>query len=338
MRIGKDDSQTNQNDPSFSHIMKNPLIALAAPMLGFLAFASLSHAQSSARADAARGTQNTTGIPAQTLTPAPGEDAPALPGDEYYGVQKVIVRQTNWEPWQAGGFAGLSYATNPALLSDNEIDDFYFRGGVYVNYTPHLTGNWFGDFGLSQSFYDYDDLDVLDFAQTYATAGVLYSFPLDAPAAIRNTVASLRYRYEMLTEIDRLSNDFFSEHSVQFALQRTFRVSRGHRAIAGLSGAWSLDSTLDIAARDEYALYFGYRVEWTPEFSTSASVRTAIYDYRDFSRTDWNNILGVSAEYKLTDWASLGAGVSWMFNESDESVFDYNNGDMGVIVSLNITF
>lgn len=319
--------------------MKNIILALATPVVGSLVFPSLALAQSApARADAARGTTTQAPAAAQQIAPAPGEEAPKLPGDADYGVQKIVVRRSNWEPWQAGAFAGMSYSTNPALLPDNGKDDFYFRGGAYVNYTPQITGNWFADIGLSQSFYNYDKLDALDFAQTYASAGVLYATPADAPALIRNTVATLRYRFENLTDVDNLSDDFFTDHSIQLGAQRTFRISRGHRAYVGVSGSWSVDASVDSAARDEYAALFGYRIEWTPEFSTSADVRSAIYDYRDADRLDWNNILSVSAEYKFTEWASLGANFGWIFNSSDESVFDYNSGDIGAMVNLSIRF
>ena len=43
-------------------------------------------------------------------------------------MQKVIVRRSNWEPWQAGVFAGMSYSTNPAsndlrLVRKGKVED-----------------------------------------------------------------------------------------------------------------------------------------------------------------------------------------------------------------------
>jgi hypothetical protein len=51
-----------------------------------------------------------------------------------------------------------------------------------------------------------------------------------------------------------------------------------------------------------------------------------------------NEILSVSANYRVRDWLTLSALSSFSWNQSNHSVFDYNVANIGGGVALELKF
>lgn len=258
-----------------------------------------------------------------------------------FGEQAILYRRSNWEPWSIAADFGGFYTDNVALSNSNEIDDSYFRAGLDLGYTPHLKGNFFGDVSLRYHNFSYDETDALDFDLLQADAGFLYILPYTAGDrwgwAKRDTTLFSRYQYQQMTE-SGFGERFYEEHALSLGAQRSLQIRRGHQAFVGLVSQLAFESDPAVTKRNEYALYAGYQIKWTSQLSTGLQYRGAYYDYREGGRNDWNNILSLTAAYKITDWAILKASLSLTENQSNRGQFDYSNFSAGGGLSLQVSF
>ncbi|MGI8601525.1 MAG: hypothetical protein ACR2OZ_00840 [Verrucomicrobiales bacterium] len=120
--------------------------------------------------DAARGAMDQSTIQAQAGSldqagtgPMSGasEHAPKMEGDEEFGVQRVLYRRSNWEPFNVRFDLSSSYTSNVALVSEGEQDDWFLRSGIQFSYTPQLKGGLFFSTTFSDQVYRYADASFL---------------------------------------------------------------------------------------------------------------------------------------------------------------------------------
>lgn len=305
------------------------------------------HAQQ--RVDAARGTaaqsevsggmtdlQQSGGNSSET-----GEAAPKMEGDEEYGVQKILYKRSNWDPWSFRFDFGGSYTSNVALVDKGEVDDFYLQSGVTLGYVPQIKGGLFARAVLSDQIYRYADADVFDFDLLRAQAGLLYAFPRAGTACdplLGNLILYADYNFYRISEPWDWGDDNFDNQSISIGGDKTWRFSRGHSIVAGLSADWSVDASRPEPQRDEYTAYVAYKVKWTSNVESTLAYRAAYYDYSEADRGDFNQIVSLGVEYKLTDWLRFNTSVSGTFNNSDRSLYDYNAFNAGVFASLVVSW
>ncbi len=249
-----------------------------------------------------------------------------------YGTQEILVRRTEWEPWNVIAQAGVFWTDNAALTTANEIDDFYFYSGALISYTPRIVGNLFGDFSISQYFYLYDELDVLDFDIFEADAGFLYIFQ-----NFFDVTAFGRYGYDRITD-SGFGDEVYTNHGITLGLQKVFRFTRGQAFTLGYSSKLTIDGDPEIAQRDEHAVFAAYTAQWFEKFLTAISYRGAFYDYDELGRDDWNHSIVFLAEYEFFEWLSLQATTSYTYNASNLDVFDYSNWILGGTINLIARF
>jgi hypothetical protein len=298
--------------------------------------------------DAARGAadQSGAGIATGRMTPeiagtlGAGEYAPKMEGDEEFGVQRILYRRSNWEPFTVRFDLSGNYTSNVALLDVAEQDDFFLRSGVQFNYTPQLKGGLFFTTTLSDQIYRYADATFFDFDLWQADIGLIYATPQQGTIydpIFGDVTSYLRYGYYRITDPWDWGDNIFDNHSILTGVQKLWRFSRGHQAYLGLASDWSIEASDDLPRRDEHSIYVGYRVRWTNEFETNLQYRAAWYDYDAFGRDDFYQILSLGLEYKFREWLRAGAYVSGTFNNSDREAFDYKvfNTGVGLAVVIN---
>lgn len=321
---------------------------LRSPTLLLLALSLPAALQAQNRADTARGAAAQSNFSGNAALPdggasgsSTGETAPALEGDEEYGVQKVLYKRSNWEPWSFRFDFGGSYTSNVALVDKGEVDDFYLQSGVTLGYVPQIKGGLFGRAVVSDQIYRYDEADAFDFDLLRAQAGFLYAFPRAGTSfdpLLGNLVLSVDYNFYRIAEPWDWSSESFDNHSIALGADKTWRFSRGHSLTAGLAADWSLDASRPQPQRDEYTAYLAYKVKWTSNLESTLAYRAAIYDYSEVDRSDFNQIVSLGMECKIRDWLRLNTAVAGTFNNSDRTAFDYNSFNAGVFCSLVATW
>ena len=60
--------------------------------------------------------------------------------------------------------------------------------------------------------------------------------------------------------------------------------------------------------------------------------------YDSGGRTDVSEILALSGNYRIRDWLTVSAVTTFVANQSNQSVFDYNVFNIGGGVSLSWKF
>ena len=73
-------------------------------------------------------------------------------------------------------------------------------------------------------------------------------------------------------------------------------------------------------------------------FSVDAVGRVIVKDYYKGDRTDINEILALTANYRPNAWLTLSAIATLSWNQSNQSVFDYNVADLGGGVGVTLKF
>lgn len=259
---------------------------------------------------------------------------------EFGVVEEVDYRKSNWEPWKITLSGDVHYYDNirsidllaPTLagvLSDE--DDFVFRSGLAVQYTPLITENLFFDTTISQDFYRFDKLNQLDFDYTSGDVGLIYVIQ-----SLRDLQLFARYRYEHL-ESGTFSGKIYGNHSAEIGAQQVYRFAPGHSVFGAVKAQLSLDASPDISQFDEYSLNAGYKWESDP-FAVSFLYRLAYSDFDGLDRADYNHVLMLRGEYHLRDWITFMADTSFTSNVSDLKAFSYDTYGVGVGLSMQMTF
>jgi len=268
-----------------------------------------------------------------------GEVAPPMEGDDEFGVQRILYRRSNWEPFAVSLDFGVHYTDNVALVDRAEEGDTFFRSAFRASYTPQLKGGWFFTASAGTEVYRYDDASFFDFDLLSFDTGFLYATPQQGTIfdpVFGDVVAHVLYRYYRISEPWEWGNQDFDNHSLAVGAQKTWRISRGHQAWIGLNADWSLEASDAAPRRDEYSATAGYRIKWTSAIETSLLYRAAYYDYDSFGRDDVNQIVAFDLSWRLTDWLTAVASVSAVFNDSDTDVFDYDALTTGATLSFAV--
>ncbi len=316
---------------------KSSAVLLAALSIGLSHPLSAQVPADSARARSSqtlRAPEISTDGPSQA---APGEVAPKMEGDSEYGVQKILYRRSNPEPFNVSLDLGYYYTDNVALVERGKQDDFFLRSGLRLSYTPQLKGNLFFSTSAGSEVYRYHDASFFDFDLLSFDAGLLHATPRQGTAydpLFADVVSWLRYSFYRISEPWDWGDSVFDNHSIVLGFQKTWRISRGHQLFAGANADWSLDAGEPLPQRDEYSVFAGYKVKWTPDLESNLVYRAASNEYQEFDRSDINQVVSLGLTYQFNDWLAATGSFSAVFNDSDRSAFDYESLNTGVTLVL----
>ena len=259
---------------------------------------------------------------------------------EFGEIEEVTYRKSNWEPWRITVGGDIHYYDNirsidllaPTLagvLSDE--DDFVYRAGLSVQYTPLITNNLFLDTSLTQEFYRFDKLNQLDFDYTAGDVGLIY-----VVQSLRDLELFARYRYENL-ESGTFDGKIYGFHSAEIGAQQVYRFAPGQSVFGQVKARFGLDASPDITGFDEYSLNVGYKWE-RDAFEASLLYRLAYSDFDEIDRSDYNHVVMLRGAYHFRDWLTFAADTSFTSNNSDLKAFDYDTYGVGVGLSFEMTF
>ncbi len=141
------------------------------------------------------------------------------------------------------------------------------------------------------------------------------------------------YNYNRLTEHE-FDGEFYSNHSIALTAELPFRIGRAQQVGIGVDTNVSVASDPQSPRRHEFNGYVGYTVNLTRSLTASAVARAAVRDYVEGDRTDVSEILGLTATYRFTKWLSASATSTLAWNQSNQSVFDYDVANVGGAVSV----
>ena len=254
------------------------------------------------------------------------------PSDKDIGEQQILKRVEEYKPFTISVYSPFYWTSNAALVSRGEQDDVLVAPGVTLMYEPRITETLYGQVGVVQQFFFYDQLTELNFASLDVIAGLHYYLPQFHNLSLRGY-----YDYNRLTDTDNF-DELFGNHSIILTAELPFRVARAQQIVLGTALNLSFAGNPESPRRNNYSLYGNYDLALSRFFSLDAGFQFVVRDYYSGDRTDVNEILALSANYRVRDWLTLSALSSFSWNQSNQSVFDYSVANIGGGVALTLKF
>ena len=243
-----------------------------------------------------------------------------------------MKRVEEYKPFTISVYSPVYWTSNAALVSRGEQDDVLVAPGVTLMWEPRITQTLYAQVGVVQQFFLYDQLTELNFASLDVIAGLHYYLPQFHNLSLRGY-----YDFNRLTDTHDF-DEIFVNHSIILTAELPFRIARAQQLVAGVALNLSFDGNPESPRRNNYSLYGTYDVALTRCFSLDAGFQFVVRDYYSDDRTDVNEILSVSANYRVRDWLTLSALSSFSWNQSNHSVFDYSVANIGGGVALTLKF
>ena len=280
----------------------------------------------------------------QMLRIEPGTQigAPSLPdqalgyaapseNDADLGVQAILKRQEQYQPFTFTLSAPFFYTTNVALTKNGTVGDGVFSPALTLAYQPRIAKTLYGEFIVVQQLFYYDTQTDFNFTSFDGIAGVVWYVP-----KIHNLTLRLRYDFNRLTDDE--FDEFFQNHSVIAIAEMPFQFVQAMQLNLGALANISVSASPQSVRRNDFEVYAGYVVKLSRSFSVDAVGRVIVKDYYKGGRTDINEILALTANYRPNSWLILSAIATFSWNQSNQSVFDYNVADVGGGVAVTVKF
>jgi hypothetical protein len=259
-----------------------------------------------------------------------GYAAPSA-NDADLGVQAILKRQEQYRPFTFTLSAPFFYTTNVALTRNGELGDGVFAPALTLAYQPRIAKTLYGELIVVQQLFYYDRYTDFNFTSFDVIAGVVWYLPQYHNLALR-----LRYDFNRLT--DDKFDEFFQNHSVVAIAEMPFQFAQAMQLNLGVLANISVSSDPQTPRRNDFEVYTGYAVQLSRSFSVDAVGRFIVKDYYKGDRTDINEILALTANYRPRTWLMVSAIATFSWNQSNQSIFDYNVADLGGGVSVTFKF
>ena len=277
--------------------------------------------------------QSTFTPPARVNSSGVDQDyAAATPNDEDLGEQAILKRVEQYQPFTIETGVPIYYTSNVALVDRGRVSDTIIAPIIGLTYAPQFTKTLYGEFGVRQQFFYYQDFTSFNFASLDVFAGGAYYVP-----ELHNLVVRANIDYNRLTGTDNF-DDFFSNVALNVNAEIPFRIGRAQQVSVGASASVSLYADPDPPRRNDLSVYAGYTVNVSRDFSLSASGNLIVRPYNVGGRTDVSEILALSANYRIRDWFTVSAITSFVANQSNHSAFDYEVFNIGGGISFSWKF
>jgi len=273
-------------------------------------------------------------LPVPTATPTGEAQGYAVtsPNEQDIGEQQILKRTEEYRPFTLSVYSPFYWTSNAALVSSGEQDDVLVAPGVTLMYQPRITKTFYAQVGVVQQFFFYDQFTELNFASLDVIAGLVYYLPQFHNLSLRGY-----YDYNRLTDTDNF-DELFVNNSIILTAELPFRIARAQQVLFGVALNLSFAGNPESPRRNNYSLYGSYDVALSRSFSLDAAFQFVVRDYYSGDRTDVNEILSLSANYRIRDWLTLSALSSFAWNQSNHSVFEYSVANIGGGVALTLKF
>jgi hypothetical protein len=254
--------------------------------------------------------------------------AATSPNDTDLGEQAILKRVEKYDPFTLEVGTPIYYTSNVALVNRGAVSDVIIAPVVALTYAPKFQRALYGEFTLRQQFFYYNNFTGFNFASFDAVAGLAYYVP-----KLNNLVLRANVDYNRLTGTDNF-DDFFSNYALSLSAEMPFRVGRAQQVSFGADTNISLYANPEPPRRNDFGLFAGYTVSLSRSFAINAAGRMVVRAYDSGGRTDVSEILALSASYRIKEWLTLSAISTFVANQSNSSVFDYQVFNIGGGISL----
>jgi len=268
------------------------------------------------------GTLNATGM---TVEATQGADT------ESFGIQQLLREQPKIQPFSAFMEVSTFFTNNVALTNSGKHSDTFLVPAFGFEYHRPLPSGFQLDAVASLSSFLYHRFTQLDFNSVNAGIGITYH-----AEKLPGVDIGFHYNYNNLFN-ESFDGSIFNSHYLNLSVQKAIPFSQAHYAFVGGSGQIAF-SAPKIDERSEFAAFAGYHVNITRKWNFDVLYRYTFYDYTHGGRRDHNQAITLGTRYDFTDWCSLSATTNFIFNSSNQEVFNYDEISPGIGLSLKLAF
>jgi len=260
-----------------------------------------------------------------TLPNASGGNA----GDDSFGAQQIVkASEERVREFVLSGDAAIFYTNNVALTRRATVGDSFFVANMALSWNHALSPQLQLQIGGRAALFRYFDNSVLDFENLGAGIGLTW---VPKPA----WGLAIFARYDFTELLDKHSNEILEDHEFSLGAEKVFVFNRVHAFNVGALFSAGISDPFS-AQRDQIAAFGGYHLSITRQLSAEVGYRVAGFLYNGGGRDDFNQTLSLGLHYRFTHWMEANALLSFAFNRSSKSVFDYDvlntGGSVGFVV------
>src|SRR6266567_2654027 len=272
-------------------------------------------------------------IPGEPISQSPSAYGYAAPSanDADLGVQAILKRQEQYQPFTFSASLPYYWTSNVALVPSGEVSDGVLAPAFVFAYQPRLMKKLYGEFIASQQLFYYSRYGSFNFTSFDAIAGVVYYLP-----NYHNVTLRLGYDYNRLTTDEW--DEFFANHSIVASAGIPFHFGRAMQLNLGALANVSVAADPSEPQRSDFEVYGGYHVQFSRSFSVDAVGQVLFKEYYEGSRNDVSELLSLTANYRVGEWLTLSAVSTFAWNQSNHSVFDYSVVNLGGALALTFKF
>lgn len=267
-------------------------------------------------------------------TDSSGEDlgyASSSANDADLGVQALLKREEEYKPFSITVATPYYYTSNVALSRTGEIGDGVFSPSISFAYQPKITKTLYVELIAVQQMFYYNDNNFLNFGSFDTIAGLVYYLP-----QYHNLTLRARYDFNRLTTDS--FDEFFTNHAIDVSAEMPFRFGRALQLTIGALADISVGASPSGPQRSEFEVYAGLQAQLSRSFSLDAVARISAKDYYSGGRTDVSEFLSLTANYRIREWLTVSALSTFVWNQSNQSVFDYSVYNLGGAIAVTVKF
>jgi hypothetical protein len=309
----------------------------------FFVLANQGSAQTANQAQLTREQAPSPFPPTAPPSAAEGGHVVAAPGDADLGEQQILKRVEEYQPFTISVGAPFYWTSNVALVSSGAQSDFVVAPAAGAFYEPRITRNLYGLIDVREQLFYYDRFPSFNFGSFDVEVGIRHILP-----QWHNLLLRVEYDYNRLTEKNSFAA-FFQNHGFIANAEIPFRFGRAQQLSLGADVNISMAAeesqkppppniSAISARRNDYEIYAGYSVVFTRSFFVNAVGRLVLRQYWEGGRDDVNEILALTANYRVNKYLTVSAVSTLAADQSNQSVFDYKVANLGGAVAFSVKF
>jgi hypothetical protein len=255
---------------------------------------------------------------------------------EDFGIIRKAARPLYW---QVASTTGFEYDTNARLSSTDEIGSPIISERLSIRYSREFAPQWTFITTARQQFFWFTEVPEDDFMGQALDGEVAYQV-VDVLPKFKGLIFDPRYfiggnlyRYEDFNN----GNELLKAAVLRGGADHAIPFFNGKSALFyGYVGSWE-HTTPASSTKHQHQIFGGWNQTVIPRYvSAQAFYRFSYSDYLDVNREDLNNLLGLTVNYRVTEWLNLSAFVNHM--ENDSNAAEYRNLAAGVQAYLDYRF
>lgn len=261
--------------------------------------------------------------------------SPFSPADSDIGFQQILGTYKGRSPVNVEFDTSLNVTDNaPGLVAASNDSSWFSASRLSASWRPLIIYGWFADIGISEEVFRFERNDAADFENFEPYIGVVKSIP-----DLDDLLFYCNFSYQRISR-DNLSNTAYDAQQIRLGFQKSLILTTHHQLTAGIGSALNITANQDALAHNEYTLDLAYTYWFTDDLSAVFSWTGAMWEFRQGSREDLSQSLGIELSWSPCKNARIYTNLYYSNYDSSvlSSVNDFEAFQSGLGIGINYSF